>query len=62
MQQAPWLAMWSGIFLTIVVYSFNMFGDAVRFSGPRRQRTVARPGVDEVPRSLRQTPDCYRTS
>ena len=49
MQQAPWLAMWPGIFLTIVVYSFNMFGDAVRdlldprlrggagrFSGPRR--------------------------
>ena len=30
MQQAPWLAMWPGIFLTIVVYSFNMFGDAVR--------------------------------
>ena len=50
MQVAPWLAMWPGIFLTIVVYSFNMFGDAVRdlldprlrggtgrFSGPRRQ-------------------------
>ena len=30
MQQAPWLAMWPGIFLTIVVYSFNMFGDAMR--------------------------------
>jgi len=30
MQQAPWLAMWPGIFLTFVVYSFNMFGDAVR--------------------------------
>ena len=30
MQQAPWLAMWPGIFLTVVVYSFNMFGDAVR--------------------------------
>ena len=30
MHQAPWLAMWPGIFLTIVVYSFNMFGDAVR--------------------------------
>ena len=49
MQVAPWLAMWPGIFLTIVVYGFNMFGDAVRdlldprlrggagrFSDPRR--------------------------
>ncbi len=30
MEQAPWLALWSGLFLTIVVYSFNMFGDALR--------------------------------
>ncbi len=30
MEQAPWLALWPGLFLTIVVYSFNMFGDAVR--------------------------------
>ena len=50
MQVAPWLAMWSGIFLTVVVYGFNMFGDAVRdlldprlrggagrFSAPRRR-------------------------
>ena len=47
--------MWSGIFLTVVVYGFNMFGDAVRdlldprlrggagrSSGPRRKRTAAR--------------------
>ena len=27
---APWLALWPGIFLTIVVYSLNMFGDAMR--------------------------------
>ena len=52
MQVAPWLAMWPGIFLTVVVYGFNMFGDAVRdlldprlrggagrFSAPRRKRT-----------------------
>ncbi len=56
MQVAPWLAMWPGIFLTVVVYGFNMFGDAMRdlldprlrggagrFSGPRRKRGVARP-------------------
>ena len=30
MQQAPWLALWPGLCLTIVVYSLNMFGDAVR--------------------------------
>ena len=30
MQQAPWLALWPGLCLTIIVYSLNMFGDAVR--------------------------------
>ena len=30
MQQAPWLALWPGLCLTIVVYCLNMFGDAVR--------------------------------
>ncbi len=30
MQQAPGLALWPGLCLTIVVYSLNMFGDAVR--------------------------------
>ncbi len=30
MEQAPWLALWPGVFLTLVVYSFNMFGDALR--------------------------------
>ena len=30
MQQAPWLALWPGLCLTITVYSLNMFGDAVR--------------------------------
>ena len=30
MEQAPWLAFWPGLFLTIVVYSLNMFDDAVR--------------------------------
>ena len=37
MQVAPWLAMWPGIFLTVVVYGFNMFGDAV----PRPASTPA---------------------
>ncbi len=30
MEQAPWLALWPGFALTITVYSFNMFGDALR--------------------------------
>ena len=30
MEQAPWLAVWPGISLTITVFSLNMFGDAVR--------------------------------
>ena len=30
MQVAPWLALWPGIFLTVLVYSLNMFGDAMR--------------------------------
>ena len=30
MEQAPWLALWPGTYLTIVGYSFNMFGDALR--------------------------------
>ncbi len=30
MEQAPWLALWPGLCLTITVYSFNMFGDALR--------------------------------
>ena len=30
MEMAPHLAFWPGFFLTIVVYSLNMFGDAMR--------------------------------
>ena len=30
MEQAPHLALWPGLCLTIVVYCFNMFGDALR--------------------------------
>ena len=30
MEAAPWLALWPGLCLTIVVYSLNMFGDAMR--------------------------------
>ena len=30
MEQAPWLALWPGLCLTIVVYCLNMLGDAMR--------------------------------
>ena len=30
MEQAPWLALWPGLALTITVYSLNMLGDALR--------------------------------
>ena len=30
LELAPWLAFWPGLCLTIVVYSLNMFGDALR--------------------------------
>ena len=30
MEQAPHLALWPGLCLTIVVYCLNMFGDAMR--------------------------------
>ncbi len=30
MFQAPWMALWPGLVLTVVVYGVNMFGDAVR--------------------------------
>ena len=30
MEIAPRLSLWPGLFLTIVVYSLNMFGDAMR--------------------------------
>ena len=30
MEAAPRLALWPGLYLTTVVYCFNMFGDAMR--------------------------------
>ena len=30
MEMAPWLALFPGLFLTITIYSLNMFGDALR--------------------------------
>ena len=55
MQQGPWLALWPGLCLTIVVYSLNMFGDAVRdLLDPRLRGSGGRLGAD-APRSVQKT-------
>ena len=47
MEQAPWLALWPGLCLTIVVYSFNMLGDALRdLLDPRLRGGGGRLGAD----------------
>ena len=46
MEEAPWLALWPGLCLTVTVYSLNMFGDAVRdLLDPRLRGGVGRLGV-----------------
>jgi len=43
---APWMAIWPGLALSIVVYGVNMFGDAVRdLLDPRLRGGVGRYGV-----------------
>ena len=43
---APWMAIWPGLALSIVVYGVNMFGDAVRdILDPRLRGGVGRFGV-----------------
>ena len=46
MFQAPWMALWPGLALSIMVYGVNMFGDAVRdLLDPRLRGGVGRYGV-----------------
>jgi peptide/nickel transport system permease protein len=46
MFMAPWMALWPGLALSIVVYGVNMFGDAVRdLMDPRLRGGVGRYGV-----------------
>ena len=43
---APHLALWPGVCLTVVVYSLNMFGDAVRdLLDPRLRGRLGRYGA-----------------
>ena len=46
MEQAPQLAFWPGLCLTVTVYSLNMFGDALRdLLDPRLRGRVGRLGI-----------------
>ena len=46
MEVAPWLALWPGPCLTIVVYSLNMLGDALRdLLDPRLRGGAGRVGA-----------------
>ncbi|MBA7481115.1 Glutathione transport system permease protein GsiD [subsurface metagenome] len=48
MFQAPWMVIWPGLALAIVVYAINMFGDAVRdILDPRLKGGVGRYGVSQ---------------
>ena len=45
MLQAPWMAIWPGVALSVVVYGMNMFGDAVRdLLDPRLRGGLGRYG------------------
>ena len=59
MEMAPRLALWPGLCLTIVVYSLNIFGDAVRdLLDPRLRGGVGRMGAhgaNSVKRAVRGT-------
>jgi peptide/nickel transport system permease protein len=53
MFQAPWMALWPGLALSILVYGVNMFGDAVRdIMDPRLRGGAGRYGI-KVKRHLK---------
>jgi peptide/nickel transport system permease protein len=46
MFQAPWMALWPGLALSVMVYGVNMFGDAVRdILDPRLIGGIGRYGL-----------------
>ena len=65
MYQAPWMVIWPGLALSIVVYAVNMFGDAVRdLLDPRMRGGVGRYGVkakkEDALKSKPSTPEGQR--
>ena len=62
MYQAPWLALWPGLALTIVVYGVNIFGDAVRdLVDPRLRGGSGRYGKTNPKKIRRQLNKGSRT-
>ena len=60
MLTAPWIAIWPGVALSIVVYGINMFGDAVRdVLDPRLRGGTGRFGVRA---RVRRSPAAARAS
>ncbi|MBL7165276.1 MAG: ABC transporter permease [Dehalococcoidales bacterium] len=52
---APWLAIWPGLALTIVVYGINMFGDALRdLLDPRLRGGLGRYGGGAMARKVKK--------
>ena len=57
MEIAPHLALWPGLCLTVVVYSLNMFGDAVRdLLAPRLRGRLGRHGAGRSQGGRRHRP------
>ena len=58
MYEAPWLALWPGVALTLVVYGVNMFGDALRDLIDPRLRGgiggVGGYGMEQAKKALRK--------
>ena len=63
MFQAPWMAIWPGLALSIVVYGVNMFGDALRdILDPRLRGGAGRYGVKgEKKPQKKVSPEFQRT-
>jgi peptide/nickel transport system permease protein len=56
MFKAPWLVLWPGVALSVVVYGVNMFGDALRdILDPRLRGGVGRYGV-KAKRTAKKSP------
>lgn len=63
MIKAPWMALWPGIAISVVVYGINVFGDAVRdLLDPRLRGGVGRYSGARLARRRAEVADRPRTS
>jgi peptide/nickel transport system permease protein len=52
---APWLAIWPGVALTVVVYGVNVFGDAMRdLLDPRLRGGLGRYSGVKISKKIRE--------